>query len=93
MDVNCNLSLFDVNTFTLTVAPQYLYCSLFQCVSLRSRLSRAHPTLRTIDMFTFRGPSQIGDRLLLKAIVNNTFTDRYHTAHNQLKRLWRKARA
>ncbi|KAM8838613.1 acyl-coenzyme A thioesterase 11 [Synchiropus picturatus] len=38
-----------------------------------SRLCRAHPTLRTIDMFTFRGPSQIGDRLLLKAIVNNAF--------------------
>ncbi|XP_036938529.1 acyl-coenzyme A thioesterase 11-like isoform X3 [Acanthopagrus latus] len=38
-----------------------------------SRLCQAHPTLRTIDMFTFRGPSQIGDRLLLKAIVNNAF--------------------
>uniref|UniRef100_H2SDX4 Acyl-CoA thioesterase 11 n=1 Tax=Takifugu rubripes TaxID=31033 RepID=H2SDX4_TAKRU len=40
-----------------------------------SRLCQTHPTLRTIDMFTFRGPSQIGDRLLLKAIVNNAFTD------------------
>ncbi|XP_026006149.1 acyl-coenzyme A thioesterase 11 isoform X1 [Maylandia zebra] len=38
-----------------------------------SRLSQAHPTLRAIDMFTFRGPSQVGDRLLLKAIVNNAF--------------------
>ncbi|XP_068593820.1 acyl-coenzyme A thioesterase 11-like isoform X2 [Cebidichthys violaceus] len=38
-----------------------------------SRLSQAHPTLRTIDMFTFRGPSQVGDRLLLRAIVNNAF--------------------
>uniref|UniRef100_A0A7N8Y4H4 Acyl-coenzyme A thioesterase 11 n=1 Tax=Mastacembelus armatus TaxID=205130 RepID=A0A7N8Y4H4_9TELE len=38
-----------------------------------SRLCQAHPTLRTIDMFTFRGPSQVGDRLLLKTIVNNTF--------------------
>uniref|UniRef100_A0A3Q3XB91 HotDog ACOT-type domain-containing protein n=1 Tax=Mola mola TaxID=94237 RepID=A0A3Q3XB91_MOLML len=38
-----------------------------------SRLCQAHPTLRTIDMFTFRGPSQVGDRLLLKAIVNNAF--------------------
>ncbi|XP_040911476.1 acyl-coenzyme A thioesterase 11 [Toxotes jaculatrix] len=38
-----------------------------------SRLCQAHPTLRTIDMFTFRGPSQIGDRLLLRAIVNNAF--------------------
>ncbi|CAG12353.1 unnamed protein product, partial [Tetraodon nigroviridis] len=40
-----------------------------------SRLCQTHPTLRTIDMFTFRGPSQIGDRLLLKAIVNNAFTN------------------
>ncbi|KAF7645764.1 hypothetical protein LDENG_00198580, partial [Lucifuga dentata] len=38
-----------------------------------SRLCQAHPTLRSIDMFTFRGPSQVGDRLLLKAIVNNAF--------------------
>ncbi|XP_036410482.1 acyl-coenzyme A thioesterase 11 [Megalops cyprinoides] len=38
-----------------------------------SRLCNAHPTLRTIDMFHFRGPSQVGDRVVLKAIVNNTF--------------------
>uniref|UniRef100_A0A8C7XLW4 Acyl-CoA thioesterase 11a n=1 Tax=Oryzias sinensis TaxID=183150 RepID=A0A8C7XLW4_9TELE len=38
-----------------------------------SRLCQAHPTLRTIDMFTFRGPSKVGDRLLLRAIVNNAF--------------------
>uniref|UniRef100_A0AAQ5XJ58 Acyl-CoA thioesterase 11 n=1 Tax=Amphiprion ocellaris TaxID=80972 RepID=A0AAQ5XJ58_AMPOC len=38
-----------------------------------SRLCQAHPTLRTIDMFTFRGPSQVGDRLLMRAIVNNAF--------------------
>ncbi|KAG9270111.1 acyl-coenzyme A thioesterase 11b [Astyanax mexicanus] len=38
-----------------------------------SRLCNAHPTLRSIDMFHFRGPSHIGDRLVLKAIVNNTF--------------------
>ncbi|XP_030606848.1 acyl-coenzyme A thioesterase 11 [Archocentrus centrarchus] len=38
-----------------------------------SRLCQAHPTLRAIDMFTFRGPSQVGDRVLLKAIVNNAF--------------------
>lgn len=38
-----------------------------------SRLCNAHPTLRAIDMFHFRGPSQVGDRLILKAIVNNTF--------------------
>uniref|UniRef100_A0A674MKL3 Acyl-CoA thioesterase 11 n=1 Tax=Takifugu rubripes TaxID=31033 RepID=A0A674MKL3_TAKRU len=44
-------------------------------IAARYRLCQTHPTLRTIDMFTFRGPSQIGDRLLLKAIVNNAFTD------------------
>ncbi|XP_066548212.1 acyl-coenzyme A thioesterase 11 isoform X2 [Amia ocellicauda] len=38
-----------------------------------SRLCNAHPTLRTIDMFHFRGPSQVGDRVILRAIVNNTF--------------------
>ncbi|KAK4820442.1 hypothetical protein QYF61_026627 [Mycteria americana] len=38
-----------------------------------SRLCHAHPTLQTIEMFHFRGPSQVGDRLVLKAIVNNAF--------------------
>lgn len=38
-----------------------------------SRLCQAHPTLRGIDMFKFRGPSQVGDRLLMLAIVNNAF--------------------
>ncbi|XP_072525518.1 acyl-coenzyme A thioesterase 11 [Salminus brasiliensis] len=38
-----------------------------------SRLCNAHATMRAIDMFHFRGPSQVGDRLILKAIVNNTF--------------------
>ncbi|NP_001417824.1 acyl-coenzyme A thioesterase 11b isoform X1 [Danio rerio] len=38
-----------------------------------SRLCNAHPTLQSIDMFHFRGPSHIGDRLVLKAIVNNAF--------------------
>ncbi|XP_072537409.1 acyl-coenzyme A thioesterase 11b [Salminus brasiliensis] len=38
-----------------------------------SRLCNAHPTLRSIDMFHFRGPSHIGDRLVLKAIVNSAF--------------------
>lgn len=28
-------------------------------------------------MFTFRGPSKVGDRLLLRAIVNNAFKSRY----------------
>ncbi|NWJ06002.1 ACO11 thioesterase, partial [Crypturellus undulatus] len=38
-----------------------------------SRLCHAHPTLSAIEMFHFRGPSQVGDRILLKAIVNNAF--------------------
>ncbi|XP_078012783.1 acyl-coenzyme A thioesterase 11-like [Phascolarctos cinereus] len=38
-----------------------------------SRLCQGHPTLKTIEMFHFRGPSQVGDRLVLKAIVNNAF--------------------
>uniref|UniRef100_A0A6Q2XRV6 Acyl-coenzyme A thioesterase 11 n=1 Tax=Esox lucius TaxID=8010 RepID=A0A6Q2XRV6_ESOLU len=38
-----------------------------------SRLCNAHPTLQTIDMFYFRAPSHVGDRLVLKAIVNNAF--------------------
>uniref|UniRef100_A0A4W5QUZ8 Uncharacterized protein n=1 Tax=Hucho hucho TaxID=62062 RepID=A0A4W5QUZ8_9TELE len=41
-----------------------------------SRLCSAHPTLRTIDMFHFRAPSHIGDRLVLKTIVNNAFKNR-----------------
>lgn len=59
---------------------QYL-CNV--CLSVCSRLCQAHPTLRTIDMFTFRGPSQIGDRLLLRAIVNNAFKNRFQCIHNQ----------
>lgn len=42
-----------------------------------SRLCHAHPTLRAIEMFHFRGPSQVGDRLVLKAIVNNSFKNRW----------------
>lgn len=55
--------------------PQPL-CSLslpFGC----SRLCNAHPTLRSIDMFHFRGPSHIGDRLVLKSIINNSFKHRW----------------
>ncbi|XP_028604745.2 acetyl-coenzyme A thioesterase isoform X2 [Podarcis muralis] len=38
-----------------------------------SRLCRLHPTLKSVDMFKFRGPSTVGDRLVFNAIVNNTF--------------------
>ena len=54
-------------------------CFLLLCVILlllSSRLCNAHPTLQSIDMFHFRGPSHVGDRLVLKAIVNNAFKNR-----------------
>ncbi|XP_072429851.1 acyl-coenzyme A thioesterase 11 isoform X1 [Chiloscyllium punctatum] len=38
-----------------------------------SRFCKGHPVLKSIDMFHFRGPSQVGDRISLKAIVNNAF--------------------
>ncbi|KAM8960995.1 acetyl-coenzyme A thioesterase [Pelodytes ibericus] len=38
-----------------------------------SRLCRAHATLKSVDMFKFRGPSTVGDRLVFRTIVNNTF--------------------
>ncbi|XP_027625752.1 acyl-coenzyme A thioesterase 12 isoform X1 [Tupaia chinensis] len=38
-----------------------------------SRLCWAHPFLKSVDMFKFRGPSTVGDRLVFNAIVNNTF--------------------
>ncbi|KAM6475264.1 acetyl-coenzyme A thioesterase isoform 1-T1 [Liasis olivaceus] len=38
-----------------------------------SRLCHLHPTLKSVDMFKFRGPSTVGDRLVFNAIVNNTF--------------------
>ncbi|XP_060091729.1 acetyl-coenzyme A thioesterase [Heteronotia binoei] len=38
-----------------------------------SRLSHFHPTLKSVDMFKFLGPSTVGDRLVFNAIVNNTF--------------------
>ncbi|CAH2296961.1 acyl-coenzyme A thioesterase 12 [Pelobates cultripes] len=38
-----------------------------------SRLCHAHAILKSVDMFKFRGPSTVGDRLVFRAIVNNTF--------------------
>uniref|UniRef100_A0A3L7I5N7 Acetyl-coenzyme A thioesterase n=1 Tax=Cricetulus griseus TaxID=10029 RepID=A0A3L7I5N7_CRIGR len=38
-----------------------------------SRLCHGHPFLKSVDMFKFRGPSTVGDRLVFNAIVNNTF--------------------
>ncbi|KAM9330958.1 acetyl-coenzyme A thioesterase [Gastrophryne carolinensis] len=38
-----------------------------------SRLCHANTILQSVDMFKFRGPSTVGDRLVFRAIVNNTF--------------------
>ncbi|XP_042637265.1 acetyl-coenzyme A thioesterase [Orycteropus afer afer] len=38
-----------------------------------SRLCWGHVILKSVDMFKFRGPSTVGDRLVFNAIVNNTF--------------------
>lgn len=51
-------------------------CPVSLTLASSSRLCRAHPTLKAIEMFHFRGPSQVGDRLVLKAIVNNAFKHR-----------------
>ncbi|KAK6305108.1 hypothetical protein J4Q44_G00238880 [Coregonus suidteri] len=40
-----------------------------------SRLCGCFPSLRSVDMFRFRGPSSVGDRLVFKAVVNNTFNN------------------
>lgn len=41
------------------------------------RFCKAPATLRTIEMFYFRGPAQVGDRVSLKAIVNNAFKNSF----------------
>uniref|UniRef100_A0A672MH04 Acyl-CoA thioesterase 12 n=1 Tax=Sinocyclocheilus grahami TaxID=75366 RepID=A0A672MH04_SINGR len=38
-----------------------------------SRLCGYYPSLGAVDMFRFRGPSSVGDRLVFKAMVNNAF--------------------
>ncbi|KAL1266232.1 hypothetical protein QQF64_001907 [Cirrhinus molitorella] len=38
-----------------------------------SRLCSCYPSLGAVDMFRFRGPSNVGDRLVFKAMVNNAF--------------------
>ncbi|XP_059401314.1 acetyl-coenzyme A thioesterase [Carassius carassius] len=38
-----------------------------------SRLCGCYPSLGAVDMFRFRGPSSVGDRLMFKAMVNNAF--------------------
>ncbi|XP_068263250.1 acyl-coenzyme A thioesterase 11 isoform X7 [Nyctibius grandis] len=55
-----------------------------------SRLCHAHPTLQAIEMFHFRGPSQVGDRLVLKAIVNNAFKNRMERGGTEKPALGKK---
>ncbi|KAJ7420431.1 Acyl-coenzyme A thioesterase 12 [Willisornis vidua] len=38
-----------------------------------SRLCHSYPVLKSVNMFKFWGPSFVGDRLVFRAIVNNTF--------------------
>ncbi|KAB1280714.1 Acyl-coenzyme A thioesterase 12 [Camelus dromedarius] len=45
----------------------------FLAVTFGFRLCRVHPLLKSVDMFKFRGPSTVGDRLVFNATVNNTF--------------------
>ncbi|KAB1280718.1 Acyl-coenzyme A thioesterase 12 [Camelus dromedarius] len=47
--------------------------SLSPSLCFISRLCRVHPLLKSVDMFKFRGPSTVGDRLVFNATVNNTF--------------------
>nr|CAB3219763.1 acyl-coenzyme A thioesterase 11-like [Phallusia mammillata] len=37
------------------------------------RLCRGFATLRSVDMVYFRGPSTVGDRIVLRSVVNNVF--------------------
>ncbi|XP_015248607.1 PREDICTED: acyl-coenzyme A thioesterase 11-like [Cyprinodon variegatus] len=63
------IDCFQMNTF----GGQIMAWMVNVATIAASRFCQAHPTLRTIDMFNFRGPSQVGDRLQLKAIVNNAY--------------------
>ena len=43
------------------------------CTISASRLCRSHPQIRAVDEVKFRGPIKVGDRVLIKSIVNNTY--------------------
>lgn len=47
--------------------------SLSPSLCFISRLCRVYPLLESMDMFKFRGPSTVRDRLAFNAIVNSTF--------------------
>lgn len=75
VSLSCSLPRVHVRACHGVLTPKLKHCSLSLCFGC-SRLCNAHPTLRSIDMFHFRGPSHIGDRLVLKSIVNNSFKHR-----------------
>ena len=42
------------------------------CTITATRLCRSYPQLRAVDEVKFRGPIKVGDRVLIKTMVNNT---------------------
>lgn len=43
------------------------------CTITAARLCRSTPLLRAVDEMRFRGPIKVGDRVIIKTMVNNTF--------------------
>lgn len=43
------------------------------CTITATRLCRSHPQLRAVDEVKFRGPIKVGDRVIIKTMVNNTY--------------------
>lgn len=43
------------------------------CTITATRLCRAHPQLQAVDEVKFRGPIKVGDRVIIKTRVNNTY--------------------
>lgn len=43
------------------------------CTITATRLCRSHPQLQAVDEVKFRGPIKVGDRVIIKTMVNNTY--------------------
>ena len=43
------------------------------CTISATRLCHAYPLLQAVDEVRFRGPSKVGDRVVIRTIVNNTY--------------------
>ncbi|EDO38194.1 predicted protein, partial [Nematostella vectensis] len=56
-----------------TFGGQILAWMVTLCSIAATRLGRTHAQLRSVDEVKFRGPSRVGDRVVIRAIVNNTF--------------------